>query len=277
MIDQHTHSDLFSFDGLQPLEDLRADAAAAGLDGVCLTEHYDKDVPWNGGEQIFNIDDYFRQYAPLRQSDPENGPLLLLGIEFGYFPYLRDLYNTILSRRPFDCAVLSMHAMEGKDIFSTPELFDGDKPAFYTRHLREMTAMIEDSIDFDVLGHFDYISRYTRTADRKMRYHENAEAFDAMFSALIRRGKALEINTRTIQKLNHEGYAGRQAWPDAALLQRYFELGGRRLSIGSDAHGAGQAGYLFRELVPWINALGPAEWVWYRNRQPVVAAAESFG
>ena len=68
------------------------------------------------------------------------------------------------------------------------------------------------------------------------RLSDYADKIDAVFRALIEKGKALEINTSGLRQ--NLGVT----LPDLPLVRRYRELGGELITIGSDAHCASDVG-----------------------------------
>ena len=56
------------------------------------------------------------------------------------------------------------------------------------------------------------------------------ELYEPMLAALVDTGTALEINASGLRQLARETY------PSPAIVRRYHELGGRNVTIGSDAH-----------------------------------------
>ena len=52
----------------------------------------------------------------------------------------------------------------------------------------------------------------------------------AVLAALVESGTALEVNASGLRQVSRETY------PSAAITARYRELGGRHVTIGSDAH-----------------------------------------
>jgi histidinol-phosphatase (PHP family) len=268
MIDTHTHMAPYSFDARQSVGQLLAQAERQGLAGVCTTDHYEKDLFYTGGrEDIFDLAEFHQAMEPQRNAQPAGKPRLFLGIELGWLPHL-DAHLAEISRAwPFDGIILSLHILKGEDPYTDKKIFRPGKIAVYAAWLREMTAMIHAVPDFDILGHYDYVSRYGPYPDRKMRYAEVPEDFDAFLGTLAAAGKALEINTRTAAKLQASGYAGDEAWPDPAIIRRYRELGGQLISLGSDAHLPGETGNLFPEAAAWLRRQGCSELVHFERRR----------
>ena len=271
LVDTHTHTG-FSFDGLQTAQELLLAARLAGLDGVCVTDHYEKDIFSSAGkESIFLLDDYFQMMLPIRR-DNTRAPFFLVGVELSYLPHLKEFFAGFVRQHPFDSVILSLHVIDGVDPYYDPSLFNGDRRKAYSHALDVMVEMIHACPDFDIVGHFDYFSRYASGQDRKMTYHLLADEFDTLFRAIIGAGKALELNTRTISKMQAAGLSGQDAWPDPSIIRRYVELGGELITLGSDAHKSSEPGFLLSETADWLAALGCRWLTYYKNRRPVTTS-----
>lgn len=277
-VDTHTHLSPYSHDARQSVAELLAQAARKGLSAVCTADHYEKDIFYEGGrEDIFNITDYFRDLGAVQAARKDEEPRLLPGVELGYLPHLDRHYAQVAAAWPFNSVILSLHILESQDPFVLPAMYHPGKTDVYGRYLRQLTTMITSCPDFDIIGHFDYITRYAPYTDRKIRYDEFPAAFDELFSQMIRNRKALEINTRTIVKLQSCGYEGYEAWPDPAIISRYLDLGGNLISLGSDAHKAGECGHLFPETIAWLSGLGCRQVVHFEKRQAVFTQITDYG
>lgn len=270
LFDTHNHLAPFSYDAIQTIEELLGQADRLNLAGVCTADHYEKDLFYDHGrEDIFNIDEYFRQLLPIKNSRQAGQAKLLIGVEFGWLPHLTAHLSDLAQAYPFDEIILSLHILDGEDPFIDKNAYLPGKMEVYSRYLNRMAEIVRVFPDFDILGHFDYISRYCDYPDRKMRYDEMPGAFDNLLSALVSRGKSLEINTRTITKLLQVGYDRADAWPDQAIIQRYLTLGGQLVSLGSDGHMPLGTGELVAETADWLKSAGCRHLVHYENRLPI--------
>ncbi|MDW7656683.1 MAG: histidinol-phosphatase HisJ family protein [Bacillota bacterium] len=273
LIDHHTHTVSFSFDGRQTVPELLQAARDRSLDGVCLTEHYEKDVSYIAGQEaVFDLDDYYHFCMAQKDKVSPTDPMILYGIELGYLPHLDESYARLVLRYPFDAVIMSLHILDGEDPYVDKQIYRRGRNQVYGRYLEQLTEMITSCPDFDILGHFDYISRYADWPDRKITWQEQPDRFDALFRALIDQGKTLELNTATIRLLHSYGYSGTDAWPDVDLIRRYLELGGLQICLGSDAHDASGVGKLLPECRQWLYNLGLRYLTHYIGRQPVMTS-----
>ena len=75
-----------------------------------------------------------------------------------------------------------------------------------------------------MVAHFGYVTRNAPYKDKSLNYSDYPELFDKILLKVIEKGKALEINT-------HKTW-----YPTDEILRRYYALGGRKISFGSDSH-----------------------------------------
>jgi histidinol-phosphatase (PHP family) len=257
LIDHHIHTARFSFDGEQSIDELIEAARKRGLDGLCLAEHFEKDVFYIAGqESVFDPDEYFHAVQQYRHIARGQGLRLLHGIELGYLPHLDAFFSRLILRYPFDAVVLSLHILDGEDPYVSQKLFQKSRTLVYGRYLEQLKDMLRACPEADIVGHFDYISRYAPYPDRKIRYQEQPDRFDNFLKTVIETGKTLEINTATVQGLRSSGYGHDDSWPDEKIIKRYLELGGEYICLSSDAHRADDVARLFPEGLQWLRSLG---------------------
>ncbi len=221
LFDTHMHCD-YSIDAHMKFAEAVAAAKQQGI-GMTVTEHWDRDYPTDPKAFIFDVDEYFTKFLPYRSD------IVLQGIELGMQEHTAAADQKLLTAYDFDCVIASMHCVHGRDIYA-PEAYAGlTKAEAVTEYLEASLVCLELYQDFDTLGHIDYISRYMPYEDQELYYAANPELWDELFRVLIKGGRALEINTR------------RLAEPQAAaalkvLYQRFAQLGGKYVTLGSDAH-----------------------------------------
>ncbi len=83
---------------------------------------------------------------------------------------------------------------------------------------------------FDSIGHIDVVKRYLWPHVTPEQLAAAPELYEPILLALVDSGTALEVNTSGLRHPVGESY------PSAAVVARFRELGGRRVTIGSDAH-----------------------------------------
>ncbi len=285
-VDVHNHCQEFSPDSSQPLLERIAEAKALGLRGLVMTDHYDKDLvdkdvlpglsPMGSrpkpGEWIFYFPDYYERFAKEKEALAKAGDpfKLLMGVELGYAPALAEPYRELISHYPLDSIIASLHNLEFRDVYWFKELYEREKLAVYALYLDGLRKMVEDMDYANVLGHFDYISRYAQYPEKKMYYRDLADEFDELFRVMIYNGISLELNSGSQRARENDGRA--MGLPDPEILLRYRELGGEMVSLGSDAHHKGFVGGLFKETASWLASLGFRSVVHFEQQKPVFQA-----
>lgn len=282
-VDVHNHCKDFSPDASQPLLERIAEARDLGLPGIILTDHYDKDLvaqdllpglsPMGSrpkpGEWIFYTPEYIDRLLTERAALASAGDpfKLLIGVELGYAPQLAEPYRAMIDIYPFDCVLASLHSLEFKDVYYFRDLYTREKLAVYSLYLEGLIQMLKDMDYANILGHFDYISRYAHYDTKKMAYSDLPDVFDELFRIMIQNQVSLELNIGSQRAKESDGTP--MGLPDKAILLRYRELGGELVSLGSDAHHAGFVGRQFRESADYLRSLGFRYLTHFEKRQAV--------
>ena len=89
---------------------------------------------------------------------------------------------------------------------------------------------------FNVLGHLDYIVRYGPYEDKTVDHQKYQDIIDEIFKTLIQKGKGIEVNTSGYRDLKTCGF------PNFEQVHRYYDLGGRIITIGTDSHTSDRVG-----------------------------------
>lgn len=220
LFDTHIHT-RYSMDSNMAVEAAVSQAAGLGL-GIIITEHMDLAFP--EPEIItFDVGQYFQEYNKYRSDK------VLLGIEIGMGLECVAENRRIIDNNPFDYVIGSIHSVDNTDIYLEGYYHARTKRAAYEQYFTWMLKCLQTHDFIDSLGHIDYIARYARYQDPEVHYHEFSDWIDEILKTLAQNGKALEINTRRLTS---------PAAVDIVrpIYQRFYELGGQLVTIGSDAH-----------------------------------------
>lgn len=226
LFDSHMHT-CFSTDSKMKIDEAVMRGRELGI-GITITEHMDIAYP---GPQafIFDVDQYFSEYSKYRNES------VLLGIEIGMRADCLEENCRIVQSYPFDYVIGSVHIVDNIDIY-TADFYQGkSKQDVYRQYFATMLQCVTCYDGIHSLGHIDYIARYARFADPEVYYHEFAEQIDEVLTVLAKKGKALEINTRRLDSKEVVNFL-------MPIYQRFYEVGGRLVTVGSDAHRVGEVG-----------------------------------
>ena len=193
------------------------------------------------------------------------------GIEIGLRPECAERTKQMAESYPFDFIIGSSHITAGKDMAYDSSFFRGrTRKEAYMVYFNEVLENIKTYDIFDVYGHLDYVVRYGGYPQKKLDYAEFSDILDEIFRALIRRDKGIEINTSGIR------YGLGTFCPNRELLKRYLELGGKIITLGSDAHRADDLAADFGDAVELLKGLGVKELAVFRKRQPEWISLREF-
>lgn len=233
-------------------------AVSLGLKRICFTDHLDYDYPTpeeigTAQDVLFLLDvpAYFHSVEELSHKYRSEIDVRF-GVEMGMIDTGYDRCRKLLTEYPFDFNIASSHLVDREDPYYPP---------FWKKHTDSHEAVCRyfDSIfehldafhDFDTYGHLDYIIRYVPAPDkRSYAYEEYADRIDAILRRLIELDKAMEVNTGGYK------YGLGVPNPQPEVLKRYLELGGEKITIGSDAHAPEHMAYDFGKCQELLASLG---------------------
>ena len=103
---------------------------------------------------------------------------------------------------------------------------------------------------FNCLGHLDYISRYGPYDDKSVNHTLYQEIIDEILKTLISKGKGIEVNTSGYKERGNCGF------PSFEQVQRYYELGGRIITVGTDSHTSDRVGEHVEDVLREYERIG---------------------
>jgi len=259
LADYHIHCK-YSDDSEEDLEKIIETAINKGIGEICFTDHVDygikldKDVfekidenakkDWikKIGRIDLNVDypNYFKEIEELREKYKDK-ITIRQGLEFGMqvhtikdFQKLFDKY-----KEKFDFVILSCHQVNDKE-FWTNEFQKGKSIDEYNaEYYEEIYRVMSRYSDYSILGHLDHIQRYNETI---YPFEKSRKIIVKILKKVIEDNKGIEVNTSSFR------YGLKELTPERDILKLYHELGGKIITIGSDAHKAENVG----EHIPYI-------------------------
>lgn len=220
--DHHVHTE-FSPDS----EVVLREYLEKGIKKIMLTDHVDIGSPDEMFEKIIDYESYSKVVKNIAEEfDAE----ILIGVEIGYQKEYLDEINTFVKSYPFDFVISSIHFADGLDFYNGDFFIGKTQNEAYQRYFEVLEEMVDSFNDFDVVGHFDYITRYGNFMDKRYDFKSYEEIIGRILSKLVSKGKGIEINTsgmRNDLKIFH---------PKKEVIQLYRSLGGEIVTLGSDAH-----------------------------------------
>lgn len=249
IFDSHMHT-IFSSDSEMKLEDAIKVSKAKDL-GLIITEHIDLDYPLPN-EFRCDVPKYLSAYNNSRSES------LLLGIEIGMAMPTLEENEAIPKKYDFDMVIGSIHSVDGLDIYSSGNSLKLEEYEFYLRYYKNMLACVQSYKDFDTLGHIDYIYRYAPFTNPQINIEPYKDIVYEIMKTLISNEKSMEINTRRL----HEKEAAKALFK---VFEFYKSIGGKYVTIGSDAHSKDAIGSNFDVALDIVNSLD-LQGVYFKER-----------
>lgn len=258
MKDVHVHS-TFSHDGLSTIEEYGKRAKEIGVDEITFTEHYDVYDGVDTDLKTLQTNLYKIGFITYRRKIDIKANF---GIEVGLQPDIKDRIKRDI--KFFDFVIGSSHITCKKDISKDNSFFEGlTRHEAYLKYFKEVLENVKTyDNEYDVYGHLDYIVRYGGYPEKRIDYDEFGDILDAILEELVRKDRGLEINTAGLR------YGLPFPHPNPVILRRYKELGGKIITIGSDAHKAEDLAKDFDIACDIAESVGFDEAAIFHNRKP---------
>lgn len=258
--DVHMHCG-FSNDSETRPEDMVESAIAKGLSVICFTDHYDKDnLDW-GDEAIFDVESYFQKMIEL-QEEYRDQIDIRIGAEIGMQPYLAEYYQAFMAQHPFDFVIGSVHSVLEHDV--ALDFFQKHSdPEGYKIYFEEMLQDVQKIKSYDVLGHLDYIVRYSNQGSKGFDLNDYMDIIEEILKQVIAHGKGIEMNMSGLK------YGLGAPHPQQEIIKRYRELGGEIITVGADGHIPEHIAYDYHLADDILKSCGFKYYTEFKGRKPL--------
>lgn len=261
LVDVHLHSK-FSFDSNEKISNYLEKSRELGVPVIGFSEHYDYDAVLDGEDiALCNIPEYTEHLKSLRANC--TSPEILCGIEFGYRDTCVEHYKRLIADNNFDYVINSVHTLKGRGDCFHERFFEGRTiQESYRDYFKAVLESVNADFDFQIVGHLGYASRYCSCDNSKIDYSDYSDILDEILKCIIARDKCLEINA-------YVGKTGGLSLPDTDIIIRYLQLGGKKLSFGSDSHKADDYLRKSTAIADFLKSAGVDEMYYYKQRKPI--------
>lgn len=267
LADLHTHSNN-SFDAKNSVDEMCQTAVDMGLYALAITDHceapgialgadceygcFDERIP----KSICEINLAKRKYGDKIK--------ILCGIELGEPMHDLAMTNRALSYGNYDFVLASVHNLKDADDFYYLDYSKLNIEVVLNDYFNELAETAEFE-HYDSLAHLTYPLRYILAKTGKIPdLTQHLPRIDDIFKILIKNNKSLEINVSGLFK------ELKTTLPDKALLKRYYELGGRLITLGTDAHSVDFVGKGIEQGLNIAKEIGFKQYAVYENHNPVM-------
>ena len=233
-LDAHLHTDQ-SPDSNVAIDSYAAAALERGIAEIAITDHVD----FERGAPAYAYTTFADRERTVRDAAERWGPRgvdIRFGVELTYDRSWEADIRTHLAGHPYDFTIGSVH-----DRVDSPYARSKVGAWVAGRPLAEVVAPYFVEVEaaarsglFDAIGHIDGVKRYLHPHVMPVDFAQAPGLYEPILRALVDSGTALEVNTSGLR------YRIAETFPGPPIVARFRELGGRAVTIGSDAHRADQ-------------------------------------
>lgn len=257
-VDCHVHSDL-SPDASGSIAELCERAVEIGLKEIVFTEHFDatpRDI-------AYKLYDYEKCRGLIDRMQEKFGDRLSvkLGIEIGYRPGQEAEIIEFLDGKEFEVVIGAIHWV-GRELLCDDFVVGKTEEEAHTGYFATLLPLVDSGL-FDVLAHLDIIKRHGTPLYGPFDVKKWMPFMELVLRKVVQNGIALEINTSGVRQAPGEPY------PGLPVIKRYCELGGKLVTIGSDAHGIEGLGCGVDTAAALLKEAGFAEFTRFDRRTPI--------
>lgn len=268
MFDTHIHT-CNSGDSKQTIDEICLTAIKKGLKCITITDHVD--IEFTPEER--NITCFLGSAKDASEAKKVYGDRIkvFFGTELAMPHASPDKAKKLCSLADMDIILGSVHLVRYKgrkihlsdDDLSESAVSKEDIIGILDQYYDDIVAAAETA-DIDVLCHITYPFRYTNGKyNRGIDANLYSEKITRALKAIIKRNIALEVNTAKL------GTAYNYTSPTFDIVEEYFNLGGRMITIGSDAHSPEFLANGFDYVKNELKKIGFTEYYYFEKRKPI--------
>ncbi len=266
LCDSHVHSHI-SHDGAGRVTDLAEAAIRRRMAAFAVTDHCDIEYYTERRQAELIAASAAETEQAAKEYDGRIG--ILTGVEIGEGIWNAAYTRDILSRHDYDVVLASVHAVRYKDMtapFSGIDFRDvpqGVLDEYMARYFDDVLETAE-TVPCDVMPHLGNPLKYiTGVYGRAVDLRRFEDRITGILERIIEKEIALEINTSCVSAPYGD------FMPETWIAARYKALGGRLVTIASDAHRAEHIGRDLDAAVDLLKTLGFSQYYYYKKRKPV--------
>ena len=246
--DYHLHCE-YSDDSNEPMENQIQEAITLGLDEMCFTDHVDYGIKrdWDDPEGIIirhaiehgkevdlvlanvNYPKYF-EALNMYQKKYASSISIKKGLEFGIQSITVDAYGKLYAsyQDDLDFILFSMHQVNNLEFWTQDFQKEKTQKQYNDEYYKEIYQTMQMFHHYSCLAHLDLMARYDENGIYP--FENEKDIIAEILKYAIRDGKGIEINTSSWK------YGLKDTQPSRAILKLYKDLGGKIITVGSDAH-----------------------------------------
>ncbi|WP_373897324.1 histidinol-phosphatase HisJ family protein [Haloimpatiens sp. FM7315] len=243
LCDYHIHSN-HSFDSEETIENICKKAISKNLSEICITDHFSI-LNYDPSYKYFDFNKYKNEIDKVKEK--YNFPIKR-GLEIGEGHLKTKELEKIIESFNLDFIIGSIHNISELTIRKSLKKYGEENT--YKKYFKELKKLAENA-DYDVLGHLDLVQRYAfQEFNHLYNVKDYKNQIEEILSIVIKREKGIEVNTSSLYK-NYKN-----TFPKTSIIKMYHDMGGKVITIGSDAHNSNRVGEGVKEVMEVLNTLG---------------------
>lgn len=273
LIDLHTHSKL-SPDGKVEPRDMAARACELGIKHFALADHIEIDEIKDGSRDWDYRAAIARTEPVCRELQAEFAGRMSIysAAELGQPLYDLPTSEEILRAHNYDFLIGSVHRTTHYEHITMIPDTEYDRKRAIKEYFDEMLNLAEWG-KFSALAHMTFLMRFINidtpsrlVTEKTLRsgaaFDTHKPIIDKILETIVKKGIALEANSSGYRRGMGEPMAG------APFIKRYRELGGRMITVGSDAHEQADIARDIPETYKLLKELGFSEVCVFEKLEP---------
>jgi histidinol-phosphatase (PHP family) len=243
----HVHSN-FS-DGTDSIKDIITYAKKLHLDEIGISDHFCLLEDGYSIKTKEDLDNYIKEVLSV-----SDGIVIRLGLEADFTPDTVDEVSKIISFKPFDYIIGSVHLIDGVsvDASKTPK-------SFFTKDIFirywDLIYQMAKSKKFDIVGHMDVIKKHGIYTDIDL-----SKNIEKALQEIKKSNMTVELNT------SGWFYPCKEQYPSLNILKRCIDLD-IPIIVGADAHKKEDLCREFDRAKALLQNIGYSKEVYYVKRK----------
>lgn len=182
------------------------------------------------------------------------------GLEFGMQVHTISDFQKLFNTYEMDFVILSCHQVENKEFWTYDFQKNRTADEYIYRYYQEIYDCICKYKNYSVLGHLDMIQRYT---EPRYPFAKAEDIITKILKQVIIDGKGIEVNTSSFE------YKLPDLMPERNILELYYKLGGRVITVGSDCHKAVRLGDHVQDIYNVLKEIGFKHVCTFEKMKPI--------
>lgn len=283
--DYHIHCE-FSDDSTELMENQIERGIELGLSEMCFTDHVDYGIKrdWDdplgiayrpadphtnsdpsAREPLANVD-YPKYFAKIDEMNKvyQDRMIIHKGLEFGIQSETINEYNKLYEQYQdqLDFVLLSMHQVHNLEFWNQDFQQGRTQKEYNDEYYSEIYKVQKNFTNYSVLAHLDLLSRYDLAGVYPFENEE--EIIVEILKQAIKDNKGIEINTSSWH------YGLKDTQPTRRILKLFKDLGGKIITMGSDAHSTKYLADHFDDAMNILrDEIGYTEYCTFDHMKPV--------